>query len=59
MSRQTGRTIGAEIPSAAEEQGEHVDRNNCASRTELGGEGGIRTHVPAFGRQDAFEAPPL
>ena len=24
-----------------------------------GGEGGIRTHVPAFGRQDAFEAPPL
>jgi hypothetical protein len=26
---------------------------------EAGGEGGIRTHVPAFGRQDAFEAPPL
>src|SRR6516164_8988834 len=28
-------------------------------RKQDGGEGGIRTHVPAFGRQDAFEAPPL
>jgi len=27
--------------------------------SKYGGEGGIRTHVPAFGRQDAFEAPPL
>src|SRR5918994_4875969 len=27
-------------------------------RTEFGGEGGIRTHVPLT-RQDAFEAPPL
>ena len=30
-----------------------------AKADEAGGEGGIRTHVPAFGRQDAFEAPPL
>ena len=32
-----------------------VDNKNDS----FGGEGGIRTHVPAFGRQDAFEAPPL
>ena len=31
----------------------------CQDLRLVGGEGGIRTHVPAFGRQDAFEAPPL
>ncbi len=32
---------------------------DCSEKRNDGGEGGIRTHVPAFGRQDAFEAPPL
>ena len=30
----------------------------CVSNLQIGGEGGIRTHVPLT-RQDAFEAPPL
>jgi hypothetical protein len=36
-----------------------VGSGECQNLRLVGGEGGIRTHVPAFGRQDAFEAPPL
>src|SRR5262245_37064534 len=38
-----------------------LSRSTCCrrgSKLEIGGEGGIRTHVPVT-RQDAFEAPPL
>ena len=36
----------------------HPTATERAIASEVGGEGGIRTHVPVT-RQDAFEAPPL
>ena len=35
-----------------------LDAKRPSGAREVGGEGGIRTHVPLT-RQDAFEAPPL
>ena len=48
---------GATAPRAVALEA-HPSRQRRAEGEEVGGEGGIRTHVPVT-RQDAFEAPPL